>query len=433
MKKVIFLHSIRQTLAFAVCFMSGLLSAFGQAYVKQMPALEGDKAIVREYNENKYLIYSQQGHTNSFTMYVEGNQILQTMNFSDDYPGDKITVHDFEIFNDTVYFCGDATSYKYSQAIMGYFDLATFPASTLYISYASMSSFKKLDVFSEIQTPYITHVVFVGENDTVLSYAVDAIRQTTTNWNSYCLGVTDDILDDVAATDNHIVFTSRFRGPQYLKDHSSLYIYHRPSWGNTFFMSPDGIIEMGGLLGNHPVLIEHGQADGYAIVGDYVLRQSLWVAGFNGLTCLAVVELPYEEEYAIPLDAKYHPSNMTLDVLSQNDGRGIVYQLNPSNLVGGTVYVREPVSENLRSLDRLALQADSLAAVGRGAEDPKLHLYKYHAMHRYECAYWWDMDALIKEVDPDEKSPIEMYEPMNLKGFEHETWVTETEVEEYCN
>ena len=160
--------------------------------------------IIRHYDDGRDLV-CYHSTCPYFMLYREGVALSQAM-----YLRDMDTVFDFEIYSDTVYFCGRKINYVSGDAVVGYFDIASFLSSAstnvFYISLPSMESVVAIEVgwFASRK-----HVVGIGEGYKSKGLMVDMVDETA-YWkiNFSDLGGDSLVLSDLAITNNHVLTTA---------------------------------------------------------------------------------------------------------------------------------------------------------------------------------------------------------------------------------
>lgn len=110
--------------------------------------------IIRDWVDSRSMVSYRTTNSNvAFTLVTEGASIAPIIYTEID------TVFDFEIYNDTVYFCG----VRNKIGVWGYFDITTFPYTTLfYLDMPLLSRAVKLEVTNMAGS---THVVMVGKKN----------------------------------------------------------------------------------------------------------------------------------------------------------------------------------------------------------------------------------------------------------------------------
>ncbi len=201
-------------------------SAFGQEFIKS-PSVKTATSIVREVSEHEWLVYSYDGGSEGwFTLVNDMSSTAPRMSLPLSH-----YVSDFEIYNDTVYYCGWVDSIR-SIALFGYFELSSSLATPVYCCrFPELKRLSKLVVFNNENKP---HVVFTGLMDLSLFTLGDAIENAPNIWYfNLTTNTTGDSLsyDDVAVIKNYIVATSRIID----RDSGIIHYFNKPSSYTTMF------------------------------------------------------------------------------------------------------------------------------------------------------------------------------------------------------
>lgn len=216
----------------------------GQEFIKS-PSVKTSTSIVREVSAHEWLTYSYDGGSEGwFTLVSDLSSTAPTLSMPINY-----FVNDFEIYNDTVYFCGWLDSNR-RVALFGYFELSSSLNNPVYFCrLPEIKMFSKLAVFNNNNKP---HVVFTGLMDLSLFFVADAINTTSNSWYfHFATNTTGDCLtyDDIAVTDDYIVATSRIIG----LDSGIIHYYQKPMTYTTMF--PNFLYRSIGYHTTTPILI----------------------------------------------------------------------------------------------------------------------------------------------------------------------------------
>ena len=193
---------------------TGLLVCFlliGTAYLSPCQDLTintfqyDEQSIVRCVDDNHWLVYSH-GKGNSFYLVNADGSAIDVKTFADH----KIIVRDFEIFEDTVYYCGATnTNLASSNSVMGYFKLTGFQTNLLeYDERTTWASFNKLDVF---RVGGQMHVVMTATYHNGVGTMIDARKFTPIHWDYCDADFANKYYNfhDVAVNYKYIIFTSQ--------------------------------------------------------------------------------------------------------------------------------------------------------------------------------------------------------------------------------
>ena len=388
--------------SFALLFLllaqlAAVPSARAQEYIKEVVLQESRFNIIREYRANTRIVYTKESSTNyggEFLMITESGITTPLISLRDD-----ISVSDFEILNDTVYFCGISYLY-YTRGIVGYFPLSSFPTSSVDIIFTTdYEQFIKLEAFHSKYGGQL-HLALTGKMRDGAYCLVDVPNPTSgTPCSFYHIYLPDYIAaDDVAVTSNYIVATVRNSRDNH---EGKLYYFAHPSPGMTFFY---GIVNT--LYVDYNITsFMHLEAcyDDFFVVSyrtTYLEDPWIHVKGYTGTTNNpgdAAIHTQYVNHY--PVDVKYSSQGEDLDVLSVEltgtDTNSVIYHIPYS----GYVMSRRYNDQLMCSLDYL--QTDSLCfiASGRGPNG-LLWVYKYSPMNNKPvCSVMEEPEYAL--LDPD--------------------------------
>ena len=184
-------------------------SVAAQNFTKEIQALsDSGSSIIRTIDRTHWLVYSENAKGHLFYLISVNDTVLSYMYFDDR----TIKVTDFEIYSDTVYFCGSHKNNGVQCGIAGHFPIVGFPACTVkYDSFQEVLSFGALEAFSVEDH---MHVVMTATAPTGYSTMTDLRHLSGDNWEC---DVVDSLggwmFDDVAVSTTHILFTSRILPP----------------------------------------------------------------------------------------------------------------------------------------------------------------------------------------------------------------------------
>lgn len=207
----------------ALIMAPGLITC--QEFIKR-PKLGIDTSIVREISVDDWLTCSYNNLHSTFTLVNESNTMAPALSLPSYY-----FVSDFEIYNDTAYFCGYVDSTQ-PIAFFGYFEVSTFPTTTVYCSRVRLvDKFNKIEVFNNNNTPHLVFTGIIGKHQNILA---DALLLAPNSWDiyiSYIMDIPDLKYDDIAVTDDYIVVTSRL----FNLDSGLIHFFNKPPIYSTIF------------------------------------------------------------------------------------------------------------------------------------------------------------------------------------------------------
>lgn len=182
-------------------------------------------SIIRHYADGIDIVCYNNSSYPYFMMYRQG---VSTTNELFLYPMD--TICDFEIYNDTVYFCGIMQERMVGHAVIGYFAVADLfnlnPSNVSYINLPAMTNVWAIEVgwFASRK-----HVVGVGESIDSDGMMVDMIDESV-HWmvNFGDVGGDTVLLSDLAITQDYVVVTSK-RNVNMVYTPSRLWYFKKPT------------------------------------------------------------------------------------------------------------------------------------------------------------------------------------------------------------
>lgn len=350
-----------------------------------------NSTIIRQWKADKWLCYNR-GKGNEFYAVSTTGSTTPYMTLEND----SITITDFEIFDDTVYFCG----YKDSTtriAMMGYFPLTTFPNSIVkYNTLSDVVSFNKMDVFSAEGQVHVEMTATLTYGEVHAFYTiVDARENSDGSWMYYVLDKPEKglIFDDVAVTDSFVVFTGRsLRDDNYEAFNTTeLWYFYKPTmYGVPVFLTSVDIR----CLYNWPVgqvIIEHLFADIFIIAlrkGSDVIVSSFYHGLSYNTTCKLILDDSIDTREV--LDVKYNKSNSRYDILAcrQNNemltSRIFTIPLTNHYNPSGTVQMRTFRNKEIQSIDFLSLAPNQFVASGHN-NTSNLIVCKYDQLLSGNC------------------------------------------------
>ena len=230
--------------------------ANGQDAIYEINVPASKKTIVREMKENVAIVYSYDGADGWFS-YVDMNAPFC---YSAEIP--LLEVNDFEIYNDTVYFCGMGGGV----AVAGLFDInATFfmGASAQYVfmpssiychmddpmpNYENIIELRKIEVMDNPRGK--PHMLMIGDatcthSGNMVNRCIVDVYHDGIDWEIAMAQEHESILyvDDIAVTDNFVIAA----GHKHPQDGEYLTIFPRP-------ISPTNNIFNGNLSYYNPIL-----------------------------------------------------------------------------------------------------------------------------------------------------------------------------------
>ena len=401
-------------LAVLALLLTGASYAQGQELIRNIPELN-DYSIIRQIDPDLWLVYSHNGGNKFYEVSSSGT--------SSPFKGlleNNLKICDFEIFEDMVYFCGsvlDETPY----AVMGYFPLTGFPSGSLYLDTVQrMVSFDKLDVFSVEEQ---IHLVMTGRDSDGVGAMIDVMASAPQQW-LYTVAYPEDgkfIFDDVAVTDNLVVFTSQdILDVSKYGDNYLWYFYKPIGIGVNIFLNHFLTYHVGNEP-TSPVLIEHMYDDWFAIAcnsQEYFIA----VSRYNGTIHDATFHYQALEIRDTIWDIKYNFDDQDIDIVEAikvygcNASWGICTHIENSffSSPGPTVNAHYPLGISVFSIDYLPGMSSHYIASGIDCDDRLLHVYRYKYDTWGDCSgkdnTWGETIDMINSPSPQK---------LNLNQFVH--------------
>ena len=350
--------------------------ARAQEYIKEIAQQECGYSIIREYRPDVRIVYNMDPATylgGEFLMITESGTATQLLTLEED-----ISISDFEIYNDTVYFCGIGYL-GFTRGIVGHFSLLSFPATLVDIIYTTdYEQFFKLEVFRSKYGGQL-HLALTGRLRGGGSCLVDVPNPTSGTPCLFYYTLLHDYsynsVDDVAVTDNYIVAT--LRNPRGNHE-GKLYYFGHPSPGAHFFYGLVNTVDVDRDITSF-MHLEACHDDFFVVSYRTTYGEDAWihVKGYSGTTNApgdAAIHTRYVNHY--PVDVKYSSHGEEVDVLSNEltgtDTNSIVYHIP----YGGHITSRRYDNQRICSMDYLQTDPMHFIASGRG-QDGQLWVYKY--------------------------------------------------------
>lgn len=367
---------------FALLLFTGLSSS-GQELTRNFYQTTDEYSIVREVAKNEWLVLNYHYPEHVFWLVTESGTTSTGLRILD-Y---DLTISDFEIFDDTVFFCGNALS----TAIFGYYDLASFPSSTIHwVQWTEHfpAAFEKLDIYRDNTT---THAVFTATEGENLNMIVDAMHTSSSHWSFNWASPYDDdyVFDDIAVTDSYIVAVSRYQpSGLYVCQPGKVWFIPRPSSGTIFPATATYQITPFDLFSK--AVLEHCEGNFVTVTSTNINPINLGCAAYNGPSFFSAVNASLFSLWERVVDAKYNKDSREMDIVTKPykySSDSYVYHLTQSlHNTGGPVDCHQYSDEHLYSIDYLTHLPDCFIAVGHDAQTSILKVYRYKYSNHEDCA-----------------------------------------------
>lgn len=397
MKKSIFITISLVVLAF---------SATAQETIEKMYSEYSDFSMIRPWSTKSWLVYSHPG-------YCDFNRVYDLTNNVDilRLPEDFISVSDYKVDTDMVYFCGLMSD---NVPVMGYFEKGTFPNSTVnYICLPTLVKLQKLEVISDNKGTQVIMIGNTGQSDIV----VDAIKSGGV-WDVYFINpyIPDgniNTLDDVAIIDNYVVFTAQYIEIIGNNDNAPTRGFHKL----LYFSKPaTTLIPLSASTVNYLDIpyftitkfgIKKCENDAFVIAGTSSLGEP-YISGYNGYTHEGTVII---HKYNSRIKSiSYSPDSKTteividsLDVLT-NGSR--IYTLHPGmTTIPSTAYGHRFPGHRLKSLWYQSNNPLHYICVGDSIGNTNdLFLYRYFYNYPIQCSELISAEISIEKIVKEKQS-----------------------------
>ena len=388
-----------------------LCGAWGQSVVTGVPAVVTDTTIVRYWKSDISVVYVRdRGNNKSFMLVDEASPTVLKIAV----PA-AMSVSDFRILNDTVYFGGyvvnamgnkrgllalfalqdfynGAGSYNWAEAQPGIMlDIEPIWCSF----YNQIVEVTRLAVYDDVQRG--PQIAYIGRNyitdETLIRVGIGwatyygGVWQTHIIYNKYA----EEEYTDIIATENYVVAAARtntqarlalriFPKSSFLTWTFSWYYYYPDKYGQGFAdLEVDENVMAAALDGDEFAVAYHyvsGTTEGLAL-------KTFGISG-SVATLTQGLNAPVAHQAGSVWkmrDVRYSPSLKRLTVLNDFDGgtagslSSIVYQFHLPTLATGTYYGRYLTGYRLQALDGYGAAADRFAATGSVLGGGILSLY----------------------------------------------------------
>ena len=422
---------------FIVCTMVCLCNtvAIGQEKIIEVKNFLDVSSIVRSVNDKDWLVCNNSLGQTKFSLVNESATSTPQLFLGYIDGTDSTRIFDFEVFNDTVYFCGATWYGSTSQAVWGYFPLAGFPSVSVKYIVRSMGYLSKIDVFSIDPTMNEVHVVMVGRLNQKNGIIVDEVRVAPDQFIEYA-GTVDDVVGryyaDVAVTDNYVVTSMRAASGEILNNGQVLFI-SKPTTLSTSIFACAALSYP--IPGNASAgLLEHCTGDAVVVVYGGIFNK-IGIHSFIGTLPYSHLSIKGRKDYTLH-DIKFDKTSEDLDILvksmkslSEAQDSSIILHLNQSlSTYGGPLFCHMYLDERLNSLDWIPWEKNCFVASGHDVGGSHLRVYKYQYNNWQNCTQQKIMQA--EKLDMNEFKKVDLYydacevEMLELESYEMATPLT---------
>lgn len=381
---------IKKIIFFAIVILQ---PAVIKAQLKTLEVLNNnsESSVVREIKDTLWLVCNNSDGRVVFTRVNETSPTAPQLCFGYIEGTTSMQINDFEIFRDTVYFCGQATQAEdYSFAIWGYFPLSGFPYVNVTYRAAIADRFTKIDVFSVDTTTADLHVVMlVGVGLLDQGKIFDEVRISPNVFLQHESLFTDISypfhFDDVEVTDLHVAVSSS------INDGSVLF-FNKPITLWTSFLACSSVNQKLPSVGENQHL-EYCGNDILALAYKDGRDRDIRVLSFNMTTPQRYLKVEESSKlYITDLRADKVTEDLDLLTLGRMEisfpaDSSLILHLNPSLMYnGGPIFCHKYENEKLQSLEWISSLYKTLVASGRNETNQYLRLYKYKYDDWGKCA-----------------------------------------------
>lgn len=346
-------------------------------------------SIIRDIDDTAQLCYSY-WERGTFYRISDNNPMSTFMTISDP----SVIIHDFEIMDDTVFFCGQYED----KAIAGYFDLLTFPTTDVWYFFVQnkvldIYSLIKLDVYREGDELRMEMISTTGVNlDSRIMYTlVEARRTAGTNWGYSIMDTVKKMysFDDVKVTKSCVMFTGRMvdEKDSTMVASAGLWVFPKPTYGFSLFQNGANIKTIY-INPTSKSLIEHSIDDTVAVafnvIGDRVVSNLFDATNYIGSCNISSINPPNHIK-----DIKYSTAEENFNILTGGDKEdifnGVVFTVPVANhLFNGNIIYHEIAGYEVQSLTYIDANPFNFAASGHDISST-LHVHRFDQQVFYTC------------------------------------------------
>lgn len=352
------------------------MPVFGQEFTKRTQLYKSEGMIIRDYIGDSWLVYNRYyeydgSKRNVFILFTETGTTAGMMYL----PELVACVNDFEIYDKTAYFAGCNTD---GVGIMGYFDLTTFPTTTVKICPVPvMATFERLDVGVCNNT---LHVFLTGEEVLGGGHMADARLVGTDQWR-FEISVNTalvDRFDDVAVLSSGVAFSGRKTAD---KD-GFIFLFPTLSMSPSIFSAAANYLYFTpSVMGR--ILLSAGAGGDFAYA--FQSTSDIDEVGFlNGTTLIQRYNMGTVPNTYRTIDLSHGQMGNRAELMMSDNGL-YAKEIFSANSTSGFTPVPIPpfpghafLDEQMHSLDAVGGTGGLYVAAGVGAYDGNLAIYRYN-------------------------------------------------------
>ena len=358
------------------------VGAMTQEITRKIDTHSDEFSIVRETPDGRWLVYNMTNGLSYFSRVSDTATVAEMLQLGYNVGSNYTIIHDFEIFNDTVYFCGRTGTKDTPKSIWGYFPLAGFPSVNIFVRESDYDNLKKLEVFSVDPIMNEIHVVMLGQIGRQ-EMLIDEMRTAPNQFDEARSEVFDHAMrfNDIAVTDSHIVVAAEAIASSAMN--KTVFIEKPLStgvpifFGNIYYRERTNTPPF--LLGNELLKSCEGV---FCVLACTDTRAGIIVTAYKGKDVYYSVNMPVYYNYIVTLRSMCygkHWRNLEILTRTASDSRSVIHSLYPALAgYGGTVYQHIYQDENLASLDWLSTDDEHIIASGHDFATSTLQVYRYN-------------------------------------------------------
>lgn len=240
-----------------------------QSFIKDVSVKLDEKSIIRTIDSDNWLISISDANVASFVWANEFSSMVDLLTLPYIENGYYV-ISDFEILNDTAYFCGYKKEGSDTEVgIWGYINLAGFSSSDVrYCEFPPSRRFDKLDLYEDEGRP---HIAMIGVSDNTEEFPI-IVEVTETGPDSWLFRLLDYSLfqklswfffDDVTVTDDYVIASSR----NTFDNHASVHLFPKPSSYSSFLAGNNIVVSLG-IYPIGPVLLEYLSSNFFSFLAE---------------------------------------------------------------------------------------------------------------------------------------------------------------------
>ena len=425
---------------FALAAMSILpIWTMAQEVTREISSHPDEFSIVRETPDGRWLVYNFTSGLSYFSLVSDTASMAEMLQLGYNAGSNYTRLRDFEIFNDTVFFCGQTGTKDTPKSIWGYFPLAGFPSVNVFVHENNFDYLKKLEVFSVDPTMNEIHVVMLGHKGG-MDMVVDEMRVAPNQFIETRSEIFDPPMrfNDIAVTDSHIVVAAEPLTGVLANSKKTVFIERPLSTGtyilgcNTYYR--DRLSSYNPVLGNELLVSCEREFCVLACIGG--LPNSIVVTAYQGKNVYNTLYIPLSSVMPASLVSMcYGKRWRNLELLTQTLGntQSNIYSLYPAlAFYGGMVYQHIYHDENLASLDWLSTDDECVVASGHDDATSTLRVYRYNHSMWKPCTERDNTECYLASEDKGPESVKPVYEVEEVTLVPLESFESEKPMETIC-